>query len=70
MTNLSGNKGLKSAKPRSGTSTKPQARDRARPPARASGAIDNVSASLRQAYQSTLEEDVPDSIMDLLRKLD
>lgn len=33
-------------------------------------AIDHVSASLRRAYQSTLEESVPDSIMDLLRKLD
>lgn len=32
--------------------------------------IDDLSTSLRQAYQSTLEESIPDSIMDLLRKLD
>jgi Anti-sigma factor NepR len=32
--------------------------------------IDDLSSSLRQAYQSTLEESIPDSIMDLLRKLD
>ena len=34
------------------------------------GSMDDVSISLRQAYQSTLEEQVPDSIMDLLRQLD
>lgn len=33
-------------------------------------AVDAVSASLRQAYESTLEEVIPDSLMDLLRKLD
>ncbi|MFM6853365.1 MAG: NepR family anti-sigma factor, partial [Sphingopyxis sp.] len=31
---------------------------------------DRLSATLRQAYQSTVEETVPDSIMDLLRQLD
>lgn len=33
-------------------------------------AADAVSASLRQAYESTLDEAIPDSLMDLLRKLD
>lgn len=32
--------------------------------------IDAVSASLRHAYETTLEEEIPDSLMDLLRKLD
>lgn len=33
-------------------------------------AIDAVSISLRQAYESTLHEEIPDSFLDLLRKLD
>ena len=33
-------------------------------------ALDNLSTSLRHAYESTLEEQVPDPIMDLLRQLD
>lgn len=32
--------------------------------------IDHLATSLRRAYESTLEEEVPDSIMDLLRQLD
>lgn len=32
--------------------------------------LDQLATSLRHAYESTLEEDIPDSIMDLLRKLD
>jgi len=35
-----------------------------------SGGIDQIGASLRHAYESTLEEPVPDSILDLLRQLD
>ncbi len=31
---------------------------------------DPLSSTLRKAYQSTLDESVPDSIMDLLRQLD
>lgn len=31
---------------------------------------DNLSQSLRQAYESTLKEEIPDMLMDLLRKLD
>jgi Anti-sigma factor NepR len=31
---------------------------------------DMVSASLRLAYEATLDEDIPDIFMDLLRKLD
>ena len=42
---------------------------RKRPAARGQASADHVSASLRQAYQSTLDEEVPDEIMDLLRKL-
>lgn len=36
---------------------------------RGQASADHVSASLRRAYQSTLDEEVPDEIMDLLRKL-
>ena len=32
--------------------------------------LDAVSVSLRQAYESTLQEAIPDSFMDLLNKLD
>lgn len=32
--------------------------------------MDNVSASLRLAYQTTLDEAIPDEMLDLLRKLD
>ena len=32
--------------------------------------IDHIGTSLRRAYESTLEEDVPESILDLLRQLD
>jgi hypothetical protein len=32
--------------------------------------IDQVAQSLKQAYQSTLDEAIPDTLMDLLRKLD
>jgi hypothetical protein len=32
--------------------------------------LDSVSASLRQAYQTTLDEAIPDEMLDLLRKLD
>lgn len=31
---------------------------------------DAVSASLRRAYESTLDEAIPDALLDLLRKLD
>ena len=31
--------------------------------------LDAVSVSLRQAYESTLQEQIPDSFMDLLNKL-
>lgn len=34
-----------------------------------SSSIDAVSVSLRQAYESTLHEEIPDAFMDLLRKL-
>lgn len=33
-------------------------------------AMDSVSASLRRAYQTTLDEAIPDEMLDLLRKLD
>lgn len=32
--------------------------------------FDQLATSLRHAYESTLEEDVPDSILKLLRQLD
>jgi hypothetical protein len=32
--------------------------------------VDAVSAALRQAYESTVDEAIPDSFMDLLNKLD
>ena len=32
--------------------------------------LDAVSAALRQAYESTVDEAIPDSFMDLLNKLD
>lgn len=32
--------------------------------------LDDVSASLRHAYESTLQEAIPESFMDLLNKLD
>jgi hypothetical protein len=32
--------------------------------------MDSVSTSLRRAYQTTLEEAIPDEMLDLLRKLD
>lgn len=32
--------------------------------------FDLLATSLRHAYESTLEEDVPDSILNLLRQLD
>lgn len=64
--------------PRAGTNSK------AKPAARAVGAaasgpaadesadaaMDSVSASLRRAYQTTLDEAIPDEMLDLLRKLD
>jgi hypothetical protein len=66
MTKLPDKKGLKSANPASGGSGPTPARTGRR----SSGTIDHVAASLRQAYRSTLDEDVPDALMDLLRKLD
>lgn len=33
-------------------------------------ALDRVAASLRNAYEATVTEQVPDSLLDLLRKLD
>jgi Anti-sigma factor NepR len=36
----------------------------------ASTPLDAVSAALRQAYESTVDEAIPDSFMDLLNKLD
>ncbi len=46
----------------------------ASPKGRSSGergeALDRVAASLRNAYESTVTEAVPDSILDLLRQLD
>lgn len=33
------------------------------------GQLDNVAASLRRAYDDTVNESVPDSMMDLLRRL-
>ena len=33
-------------------------------------AMDSVSVSLRRAYQTTLDEAIPDEMLDLLRKLD
>lgn len=32
--------------------------------------MDSVSASVRRAYQTTLDEAIPDEMLDLLRKLD
>lgn len=32
--------------------------------------MDHISSSLKQAYDSTLNEAIPDSIIDLLRQLD
>lgn len=63
MTKVPDKKGLKTATPDAGSSRPVAAR-------RSSGGIDHVSASLRQAYRSTLDEDVPEALMDLLRKLD
>jgi hypothetical protein len=64
--------------PRAGTKSKPKAT--ARPvgaavsgpssPEAADPAMDSVSMSLRRAYQTTLEEAIPDEMLDLLRKLD
>lgn len=34
------------------------------------GGLDNLASSLRHAYECTLEEPIPDSILDLLRQLD
>lgn len=31
---------------------------------------DQIASTLRQAYQSTLDEQIPDSMLDLLRQLD
>jgi Anti-sigma factor NepR len=39
-------------------------------PAVSSRSAEQVAISLRQAYQSTLDEAIPDALMDLLRKLD
>lgn len=38
-------------------------------PAAKKGQLDNVAASLRRAYDDTVSESVPDSMMDLLRRL-
>lgn len=38
-------------------------------PAQGAAAIDAVSSSLRTAYQSMINESVPDEMMDLLKKL-
>ncbi|MCU0728827.1 MAG: hypothetical protein MUF41_01795 [Sphingopyxis sp.] len=32
--------------------------------------MDHISSSLKQAYDSTLDEAIPDSILNLLRQLD
>lgn len=37
---------------------------------RSATSADLVSASLRLAYEATLDEDIPEMFMDLLRKLD
>lgn len=79
MANLSGTDGSKLAPEGSTTQTDADSRmtqpakDRKAAPPPGSvkpGAIDDVSISLRQAYESTLHEDIPDALMDLLRKLD
>lgn len=41
-----------------------------RKPPRSATPLDAVSAALRQAYESTVEEAIPDSFMELLNKLD
>ena len=66
MTKVPDKKGLKSTNPASGAASPTPGRGTRR----SSGTIDHVAASLRQAYRSTLDEDVPESLMDLLRKLD
>jgi hypothetical protein len=39
-------------------------------PPKSATPLDAVSAALRQAYESTVDEAIPDSFMDLLNKLD
>ena len=39
-------------------------------PAAAKTQLDHIALSLQRAYQSTLDEQVPDALLDLLRKLD
>jgi hypothetical protein len=64
--------------PRAGANskTKPAARAVGAAASQAPGAdsadpaMDSVSASLRRAYQTTLDEAIPDEMLDLLRKLD
>ena len=69
MTKVPDKKGLKSAHPDS-RNPAPAHSAPATATRRPAGTIDHVSASLRQAYRSTLDEDVPEALMDLLRRLD
>lgn len=39
-------------------------------PPKSATPLDAVSSALRQAYESTVDEAIPDSFMDLLNKLD
>ena len=60
-------------KKKAGTSseskTKPAPSIQGKEAAAKKGQLDNVAVSLRRAYDDTVNESVPDSMMDLLRRL-
>lgn len=60
-------------KKKAGTSseskTNPAPSNKGKGSAAKKGQLDNVAASLRRAYDDTVNESVPDSMMDLLRRL-